>query len=570
LFYDIHEIPLCIICGKPVRFKKFSEGFSKYCSMQCIGKDNNIKIKREKTSIKNFGFKYTLLSEEKKEQIKQTNLERYGIEHPQQLDSVKEKTKQTNLKKYGVEHHLKLKSQQEKQKQTNLKRYNVENPMQNIQINNKSKQTKNKRYGNEYYNNKEKQKQTCLTKYGVDCTLKDNNIKEKTKQTNLKKFGVKIPSQNSIIKNKIILSVKKTLRIKNKKLWAKNLNINENNVEYTIYDELIISNLCKKHNNFTINISLLKNRLREKIENVCTECNPISENVSIKENEIKDFINNEINIKSEKIRIDNKEIDIYLPDNKLGIEFNGLYWHSELYKDKNYHLNKTNLCEQQGIQLLHIFEDEWVNKKEIVKSIIKSKLGIIENKIFARKTILKEINNITCNNFLNNNHIQGNINSKIRIGLFYNNDLVLVMTFGKKRIAMGNKINIEGEYEMHRFCNKLNTSVIGGASKLFSYFTKTYAPKSILTFADRRYSQGGLYKQLGFTFIGNTKPNYWYYNNKIKEIKRYYRYSFRKNILMKQGFDKNKTEFEIMNDNGYLKIYDCGNMKFEKTFDINI
>ena len=135
------------------------------------------------------------------------------------------------------------------------------------------------------------------------------------------------------------------------------------------------------------------------------------------------------------------------------------------------------------------------------------------------------------------------------------------MTFGKKRVAMGNKINIEGEYEMHRFCNKLNTNVIGGASKLLSYFIKTYKPKSILTFADRRYSNGNLYKQLCFNFIENTKPNYWYF--KKNEMIRYYRFKFRKDILVKEGYDKNKTEKEIMIDRGYLRIYDCGNMKFE-------
>jgi len=563
LFYKIIEIPKCIICGKLVSFKKFSLGFSKYCSMKCIGHDNNIQIKREETSIKNFGVKYPLHTEENKEKTKQTNLKKYGVEYPQQLDSIKEKVKQTNLEKYGVEYPQQLDSTKERVKQTNLEKYGVKNPQQLDSTKEKTKQTKFKKYGNKCYNNKEKQKQTCLTKYNVDCTFKDKNIKEKTKQTNIRKFGVEIPSQNLTIKNKIICGVKNTLRIKNKKLWAKKLNINENNVEYTIDGELIISNLCKNHDDFVINISLLKNRLIQKVENICTKCNPINENVSIKENEIRNFINNELKFKTSKIKIENKEIDISISDYKLGIEFNGLFWHSELYKDKNYHLNKTNLCEQQGIQLLHIFEDEWVNKKEIVKNIIKSKLDLIDNKILASECIIKEINNITASKFLNDNHIQGNINCKIRLGLFYNNELISVMVFGKKKIAIENKNNHKDEYEIYRFCDKLNTHVINGASKLLDFFVETYHPKSILTYVDRRYSQGNLYKELGFTFVENTKPNYFYFNNKTKELKKHYRYSFKKDNLVKQGFDLNKTEHQIMQERGYLQIYDCGQIKFE-------
>jgi hypothetical protein len=163
--------------------------------------------------------------------------------------------------------------------------------------------------------------------------------------------------------------------------------------------------------------------------------------------------------------------------------------------------------------------------------------------------------------FLEANHIQGFVGSKVKIGLFYDNELVSLMTFGKKRVALGNKEQIEGEYEMLRFCNKLNTSVIGGASKLLSYFIKTYKPKSILSFANRRYSNGGLYEKLGFKHIGNTQPNYWYF--KIHEYTLHYRFKFRKDVLVREGFDKNKTEHQIMAERGYFKIYDSGNMKFK-------
>jgi hypothetical protein len=385
----------------------------------------------------------------------------------------------------------------------------------------------------------------CKTKIDIYCH--EHGLFQQTPDNHISGHGCVKCSTNKNAINKVICSGNAFINNANK--------IHNNKYEYPDFDynnaKEKIKIMCPKHDIFfqTPNDHLCGKG--------CPKCG-ISE--SKNENEIRDFIENELKIKTEKIRIENKEIDVYLPDYKLGIEFNGLFWHSDLFKDKNYHLEKTKLCEKQGIQLLHVFENEWINKKEIVKSIIESKLNIIKNKIFARKCLLKEIDSVTCSNFLNINHIQGTINSKIRIGLFYNNELVSVMTFGKKRIAMGNRVNIEGEYEMHRFCNKLNTQVIGGASKLFSYFIKTYQPKLILTFADKRYSQGGLYKQLNFNFIENTKPNYWYF--KSHEYFLHYRYSFRKDVLVKQGFDPNKTEQQIMSEREYLRIYDCGNMKF--------
>ena len=549
------EPPVCVMCGKPVRYKKFSEGFSKYCSMTCIGKDKSVQEKRENTSLKSIGVKYTLQSKSKRDEIRETCLAKYGVEHPQQLDSVKNKTKETNLVKYGVEHHLKLQTQLEKRNETCLIKYGVKNPMQYSKTIEKSKRTKKERYGDENYINEPKQRETNLKRYGVEYTFNDNYVKRKIKETNKLRYGTVIPSQNNIIKEKIRTSNLKTKRKSTKKYWSGKLGITLNDITFNDDNEIIITNFCEKHPTFTMNKSLLKNRLRYGIENICTHCNPISEHSSIKENEVRDFINYELNIETKKIRINNKELDIYIQENKFAIEFDGLYWHSEIYKDEKYHLNKTELCEEQSIQLLHVFEDEWVYKKEIVKSVIKSKLGIIENKIYGRKTEIKEINdNSLIREFLETNHLQGFVGGKVKIGLFYENELVSLMTFGKKRIAMGNKTNIKGDYEMLRYCNKLNTQVIGGASKLLKYFVKTYQPKSILTFADRRYSNGDLYKQLGFEFIGNTKPNYWYYNNKTKEIKKHYRFGFRKDVLIREGFDSYKTEKEIMLERGYLKI----------------
>ena len=251
------------------------------------------------------------------------------------------------------------------------------------------------------------------------------------------------------------------------------------------------------------------------------------------------------------------ELDIYIPSHKLAIEYNGVYWHSEEYKPNDYHLNKTIECEKQGIQLIHIFEDEWLFKQDIVKSRLQNILGLTPNKIYARKCEMRETSSRQSKEFLNENHIQGNVNSKIKLGLYYNDELVSLMTFGSLRKVLGNKHN-DDSYELLRFCNKLNTTIIGGADKLFKYFIKTYKPIEIISYADRRWSQGNLYEKLGFKFIHNSKPNYFYIINKKRE----YRFKYRKDVLVKEGYDSSKSERQIMLDRGINRIYDCGNKKY--------
>ena len=245
------------------------------------------------------------------------------------------------------------------------------------------------------------------------------------------------------------------------------------------------------------------------------------------------------------------ELDIVANDN-LAIEFNGNYWHSELQgKDKNYHLNKTKKCEDQNIQLLHIFEDEWIEKSTIWKSIINSKLNK-SNKIYARKCRIEEVIPKDKNKFLNYNHLQGRDRSNVNLGLYYEDELVSIMTFCKSRF------NKQYEWELSRFASKLNTTVVGGASKLLSAFKKTYNPNSIITYANRRYSNGNLYKQLGFTFSHYSNPNYFYRKNTIT---RYSRHQFQKHKLKDKLdiFDSKLSEWENMKLNGYDRIWDCGN-----------
>lgn len=544
--YNLDSIPKCKTCNSNVSFINMSKGYRNYCSIYCRNTNTGLIIKTKKTCIEKYGVDNPMKVSENVFKMKNTKKNRYNDENYVNT----EKASQTKKNRYDDEHY----NNRNKANETRKIKYGNSGYTNR----NKAIKTSLERHGIKYYNNGEKTKKTNLKKYNVEYYIQSNDFKEKTKETNLKKYGVKYFTKTDEYRISIFRKTKENI--------AKKININPNNIEYD-GKIVTINNCCKIHDEFKIDKYSLKNRILYGIHDICTKCNPISEHVSIKENELKLFIKTlNINfVENDRKILNGKELDIYMPDHNLGIEFDGLYWHSDKFLNKNYHLDKTIKCEEQGIQLLHIFEDEWIYKKNIVKSIIKSKLGLIENKLFGRKTEIREINdNKLVREFLNSNHLQGFVGSKVKLGLFYDNELVSLMTFGKKRLIMGNKSTKLGEYEMLRFCNKLNTSVIGGASKLLKYFINNYQPKSILTFADRRYSNGDLYEQLGFNKIGNTIPNYWYF--KAHEYIRYYRFKFRKDILIKKGFDSTKTEKEIMIERKYYRIYDCGNVKYSIIF----
>lgn len=264
-------------------------------------------------------------------------------------------------------------------------------------------------------------------------------------------------------------------------------------------------------------------------------------------------------INNDKKSLGGVEIDIFVPKLNIGFEYNGLFWHSEkMGKDKHYHLNKQILAKENGIKLCHIFSDEWVKNKDIVKSKIKHILKSSEKRIYARKCTIKEISSKEKDEFLKQNHIQGTDKSKYRVGAFYNDELVAVMTFSNLRKVLGSNSEI-GVFELVRFSSK---NVVGIGSRLLKYFIKKYNPNKIISYADKRWTinEDNLYKKMGFNLISETKPNYWYTSS---DDKRYHRYNFRKDVLVSMGYDKNKTEIQIMDELGYLRVWDCGNYKYE-------
>jgi hypothetical protein len=397
----------------------------------------------------------------------------------------------------------------------------------------------------------QKTKDLNMLKYGVNSHFETNEFKEKSKKTFLNKWGVNHfrQSEDWIQNKRNIERDKRKNTIFNKFLEENPSVIGQDDDNFIIW--------CEIHGETKIPKSIFSNRKSVKTE-LCTECSPVEKNISGKETLlyklIREIYDGEI-IRSHKVG--GKEIDIFLPSFNIGFEFNGLWWHSEIHLEDNYHINKTKLCEKNGIRLVHIFEDDFDNKIKIIRSIIGNLIGK-STKIFARNCEVRVIlEDQIVKNFLIENHLQGYVNSNINYGLYINDELISIMTFMKSRKVLGGNPKNDS-YELIRFCNKLGFSVVGGASKLLSKFRRDYSPKVIISYCDISWANGSVYKKMGFEFDGTTPPNYHYIINK----NRVNRIKFQKHKLVKEGFDPNLTEREIMNQRGYYRIYNCGNERY--------
>lgn len=252
---------------------------------------------------------------------------------------------------------------------------------------------------------------------------------------------------------------------------------------------------------------------------------------------------------------DGRELDIYVPSKKIAFEYDGLRWHSEQYgKDRHYHLRKTELCHNKGVSLIHIFEDEYLNGKEIVLSKISRILGASHNlpRVMARKCVIKEINKPECLEFLKNNHIQGYTNSTVLLGAYHEEALVGVMCF--------TKTGTEGTWVLTRFACDIHKICNGVGGKLFSHFVRQYNPNVVKSFLDRRWclSDENLYTMLGFKLDKVVAPDYRYIDS-VNPTERIHKFNLRKKeIHRKYNFDMSMTESQMVKKLGLIRIWDCG------------
>lgn len=310
--------------------------------------------------------------------------------------------------------------------------------------------------------------------------------------------------------------------------------------------------------------STISNDLRERLSENMIEVNKTMEPVfeSRAEKELKEMIQEcGIECHKEKAFFNGMEIDIFVPEKMIAIEYDGVRYHTEWFGKKNkwYHLNKTLKCREKGVKLIHIFEDEYKHKREIVENKIKHILGVQTDlpKIMGRKCKIREISKPVAQKFLDEYHIQGADNSSIQIGAFYNNALLAVMTFKKEN---------NNKWELTRFASDFHYICQGVGGRLFKYFVKNYSPIEIKSFADRRWTideENNVYLQMGFKFDGYVNPDYRYVLPNANNCERHHKFGFRKTILHnKYGFPLDMTETQMVKKLKYDRIWDCGLIRY--------
>ena len=527
--------------------------------------NDKVKSKARETLEEKYGG-VGLCSQEIRDKAKATNLERYGFDNPWKNKSVREKISKTNKARYGDTIPSRTQSVKEKTKATSISKYGFDNPMKSNSILNRAKQASLAKYG---FDNPAKSevskahsKQTFIEHYGVDNPMKDELVKAKASNTNYKKYG-----SSSWLSS--IYRYTKTSNDKNKSNeWIK---FKENTAEYLEsipFEDRTYSHLSDI---FGVTVSpicaLVKDKKLEEMMNL---------RHSNIENEVYNFVSSvysgKIN-RNDRNQIKPLELDLYFPDLLFAIEVNPTYTHnstipafgSDSVIPNNYHFEKYTKCSNAGIRLFNVWSYDWKYKNKIVKSMISEQLNSNSLKrVYARNTVFKLISFKEASRFLNENHLKGSCISKYQFGLFSNNELISVMTFGRLRSTQGK--TEENNVELSRFCSKQGYSVIGGASKLFKNALKYISEyEKVISFSDVATTSGNLYSVLGFHATNRAKPGYTWVSlstdipvNRVNAQKK----SLKK-FLKDDSIDLSKTEKQIMIEHGFVQVFDCGTIRWE-------
>lgn len=531
LEHDIYEPPECIECGGKVKTasgNRFPETCSASCRATRASREHRKKVKEL------YGVDHHTQLESVKNKAKQTNLEKYGTTHFMKSDEGKKHHKEKMVERYGVDNVFSLSEIKEKIKKTNREKYGSENPMQNSDILEKAKKTNLERYGFENpMQNKEifsKAMQTNIERYGVPFYHMTEEFKKKVIEQNMERWGVVHNRQRHISKESLVLLDDKD--------WMEE--------QYKLLGGVDLSKLLG------VGDGVIYDRLRKH----GIDINPTYQSAA--ERQVNEFIMSLgfDTIQSDRSILGGKELDIVIPEKKIAIEYNGLFWHSFPKRPKNYHKEKTEATNAAGYRLIHIFEDEWKYQQEQMKNKLKSILGVDDRPVvYARKCEVVDMtkDKTKVKDFYNEHHVQGNGGQSLVFALVEEGIPVAMMSF-KRRSSV--------EYDLTRYAT--SKRVVGGFSKLLKAsknHLKNLGVEFIVSFADKRYSDGNMYLQNGWEHVYDTKPDYQY----VIEDMRVRKQNFRRKILEEKlpNFNPDESEMVNMMKHEIFPIYDCGLMKFK-------
>ena len=547
------------ICEYGVKklFNTLNKGY-RFCSNKC-------RCRVEEQSRKITKNQNNLTAEEKENRIaaqKATLMEKYGVENAMHIKGVQEKIAATNMERYGFESAAKADIIKDKAAQTNIERYGTHSSS-TVEVKEKAKKTNLQRYGTEntmaiareaYYAQtgvanpfllpemQEKARLSMLKNHGVEHALQSPEIYAAMEEKNFSKYGVKhVMHHPDFVKSIADNNIKKYNR-----LSPHQVHLSDETYDIIQSEEkfkAMFENMSLREMSISLNVGY------DTIRRYCAKYN-IELSKSTYEVSITEFLRsyNIICDRNNRIIIHPLEIDIILPEYKIGIEFCGLYWHNGSRKEKNYHMDKLKRANSAGYRLITIFEDEWINNRSVVEKHLLRIVGMSDNGKDSELLEIKKIEAEQSFSFLELNHIQGyEPNSLISYGAYDDDKLVSVMSF-----LMNND-----EYELTRFATD-GKNYPGISNKLFETFIEDYNPEEVVGYADRRWAERNLYKNLGFSYIKDTEPHCWYIN--YIKISREYRFKDEIEFLVEDG--QNKSENEIMSEMDFHKIWDCGYTKF--------
>lgn len=474
----------------------------------------NRSAKAKETFLKKYGVDNPAKSKEVLAKIQKTNLERYGVGCSAQSEVVKEKIKASNLKKYGVEYSFQAEEVKDKIKATNLERYGVDNPSKSDIIKTRIVESNRKNLGVDYPMQSkgvmDKSRVTSLEKYGTEYPNQSEIVKQHIRESNIEKYGVEHPAQSDMVKRQTIIT--------NRERYG---------VDYTclIYQGKLVGNDSTYNRSFA---KLLDNSK----------------------------ISYEREFLLQKYSYDFKVGNVLIEINPTATHNTHFSPYGECRIGKTYHKDKSKLAKDNGYHVIHVFD--WDDTDKVVR-LLKSR-----ETVYARKCVVKVVDYRDTNEYLSSNHLQGTCKGQeIRLGLYYNNQLVSLMSFGKSRF------NKNYEYELLRYCASHN--VIGGAEKLFKYFIDNYKPKSIVSYCDTSKFSGKVYDTLGFKYVKTNSPRKHWYSKKEKR-------HITDGLLIRQGYDrlfkenhgKGTSNEELILARGYLPVYDCGQATYIWISDRNV
>lgn len=576
---DITSTPLCEHC-KTNRASFQNGKFGRYCSIKCQSNSPLRQERRRATNLKKYGVEHNQRSEVVKLKREQTCLERYGNIHPTKTAKVKEllskkskaahakvdreeydrrleKAKNTNLQKRGVEFSLQDPTVRDKGKNTLLDRYGVDNAAKSEQVMDKIKETNQQRYGTSWgLSNKEvreKITETFKHRHGVEHPSQIPEVRRRAEETTFQRLGVRFAAQSKEIQERTQKKMLEKYGVRwttqahitpdslarlNDPVWLRAANktksLHEISTELKVY-ALTVRNYFRKHG-----IELTHHFRSSGEDSVAS---------FLKEIGITDFQRNIRGV------IGRAELDIYIPDKQIAIEYHGVYWHSENVSRRNRtrHFKLWRKCEERNIRLYQIYEHEWLHpqKNLIWRSILAESFGI-GDLIYAEQCEVVELDSNSAKEFFDENHLQGYFKANIHLGLIHNNQLASVMSLWR-----GNNTS-----EIVRYCSACDLRVIGGASRLLAFFCENWTFNQIIAPSDNRYSNQMDYEELGFQAENIIRPQYVYVHNSSYEEKSIS--DFRNNNLRRsiKDYDAALSLYENLQRSNWLRLWDAGKVRW--------